>query len=71
MTDTQKLRDAIARSGLKYKFLAELLGITSFGFQKKIENQTEFKASEIIKLSDALNLVPKERDKIFFAQKSD
>lgn len=71
MTDTEKFRDVVRQKGLKYKFLAAELGITPFGLQKKIENQTEFKASEVQKLSALLGLADLERAQIFFAPECD
>lgn len=71
MTDTKLFRQKVKSSGLKYRFLAELIGITPYGLQKKIENKTEFKASEIAALSDALGLSTSERNAIFFASKGD
>lgn len=71
MTDTEKFRDIVQQKGLKYKFLAAELGITPFGLQKKIENKTEFKASEVQKLSELLGLSETERTQIFFSPKRD
>ena len=51
--------------------LAAALGLTPYGLQKKINNQTEFKASEILTLSEVLHLSEKERNAIFFAKKRD
>ena len=65
MTDSKKLREAVAAKGLKYNYLADNLGITPYGLQKKIENDTEFKAGEVKKLSDLLGLSNRERDAIF------
>lgn len=67
MTDTVKLRAAVSASGLKYKHIAEVLGLSPYGLQKKVDGQNEFKASEIAKLSEILNLSPDSRNKIFFA----
>ncbi len=67
MTDTIKLEMAITRSGETKKKIAECLGISEFGLYKKINNQTEFKASEIAILQKFLNLTHEERDSIFFA----
>ena len=66
MTNTVLFREMVDRSGLKYKRLAQALGITPYGLQKKIENHTEFKASEIVILSDLLHLSEKDRNAIFF-----
>lgn len=67
MTDTSLLRKAISESGLKFSFIAEQLGLSRFGLMKKIDGDNEFKASEIAKLCDILNIDNKKRDRIFFA----
>lgn len=68
MTNTEELRKCIASCGISITFLAEKLGITREGFYKKLNNTTEFKASEIAKCSQLLNLSAEERDRIFFAK---
>ncbi len=67
MTDTQALRAAINNRGLKNKYVAAQMGLSSYGLRKKIENDSEFKASEIMKLSEILDLSVEEREAIFFA----
>lgn len=67
MTDTVKLEMAITRSGITKKKLAERLGLSDMGLYKKINNITEFKASEISILQEILRLTHEERDAIFFA----
>ena len=69
MTDSEALSKAIENSGLKLTFIANKLELSREGFYKKLNNQTEFKASEIVKLQDILNLSNKESDKIFFTNK--
>lgn len=69
MTDSEALSKAIENSGLKLTFIANKLELSREGFYKKLNNQTEFKASEIVKLQEILNLSNKERDKIFFTNK--
>lgn len=71
MTETVKLEMAITRSGQTKKIIAEKIGISNMGFYKKINNITEFKASEIAMLQRILQLSDDERDAIFFAQKGD
>ena len=66
MTNTSLLREAVRKAGLKCKKLAAALGITPYGLQKKVKNCTEFKASEILILSELLGLSEKERTEIFF-----
>ncbi len=66
MTDTSLLRKKIDESGYKLRFIAKKLNITYAGFLKKVNNETEFKASEIQILGELLNLTREEIDKIFF-----
>lgn len=49
------------------QFVAEKCGLTYFGLMKKVNNETEFKASEIKALKDLLNLTDDDATKIFFA----
>ena len=65
MTNTELLKAAIQKSGYKYKYIAEQLGLSTFGLQKKIENDTEFKASEIIALAKLLHLNDRMMKAIF------
>ena len=67
MTDSIALRNAVDKSGLKYNKIAGEMGISPYSLQKKIDNLTEFKASEIVKLSMLLSLSDAERSSIFFA----
>lgn len=68
MTNTELLKDKIEKSGYKLKYIAEQIGITYYGFLKKVNNETEFKASEIQTLCDLLEIAGEEKEKIFFAQ---
>lgn len=67
LTNTEMLRLKIKESGLKYSYIAKQLNLSAYGLQKKIEGDTEFKASEIETIKDVLNLTRVERDQIFFA----
>lgn len=72
MTDTKRLLEVIERSGLRKGFIASKLGITTYGFQKKVENKSQFKAEEIKILCELLNITSlKEKEKIFFAENVD
>ena len=68
MTDTVNLRKAIDGKGIKYKYLALQLGLSPYGLQRKIENDAEFKISEVDKLSEILNFSIRQKDNIFFAK---
>jgi hypothetical protein len=67
VVNTKMLRDKINDAGYKLQFVAEKCGLTYFGFMKKVNNETEFKASEIMILKVLLNLTDKEVNQIFFA----
>lgn len=71
MTNTKALRDKIDESGYKLRYIAQQLGITYQGFLKKINNESEFKASEIQILFELLPMTETERDAIFFTQNVD
>ena len=66
MTDVQLLRKKIEESGYKLRFIASKIGITYACLLKKINNQSEFKASEIMILCDLLNIGLEEKEHIFF-----
>ena len=66
MINSNKLRDKIEQSGLKYKYLAEQLDISSYGLQLKIDGKNEFLVKEAVELCNLLNLTNKEREDIFF-----
>lgn len=68
MTNTEMLRRIIKESGLKLEYIAAQLEISRFSLSKKIENETEFKASEIQKLCDVLRISSNEdKEAVFFA----
>ena len=72
MTNTNELLREINNSGLKKSWIAEKLGLSYHGLQKKINNDNEFKASEIMMLCDILHIVSADRkEEIFFANNVD
>ncbi len=72
MTNTKLLNDKITKSGLKRNFIAEKLGLSYYGLKLKIDNENEFKASEISALCDLLNIkTVEEKESIFFTNKVD
>ena len=68
MTDSKKLSDEITDSGMTITAIAKKISITREGFYKKLNNETEFKASEISALQKILRLSNRKRDEIFFAK---
>lgn len=69
MTHSAKLKGKIVESGLNQTWIAEQLGMTLATFNYKVNNKTEFKASEIKKLAEILHLTANEVNEIFFADK--
>lgn len=65
MTDEQLLRQRIDIKGYTIVAISKVLGISREGLYKKLSGETEFKASEIVKISELLQLNNSERDKIF------
>ena len=67
MTDTVRLKEEIKRSGLKKGWIALELGLSSYGFHRKINNESEFKAGEIKSLCQLLKITSlKKKEGIFF-----
>ena len=70
MTNTLMLEMAIRRAGLTKKEVAHRLGLSVMGLHQKINNMTEFKASEIAQLYNLLNLSSlEEQQQIFFVNR--
>lgn len=67
MVNTELLRKKMNDSGYKLTYIAKQIGITYQGFLKKINNETEFKATEIQLLCKLLNVGIQEKEVIFFA----
>ncbi len=68
MTNTSLLEQYIDKSGYKRAYIARQLGITSYGFALKINNKSEFKASEMSILCNLLKISTKDKEAIFFAK---
>ena len=66
MTNTLLLEMAIRRAGLTKKEVARRLGLSVMGLHKKINNLSEFKASEINQLYEILNLSSLEEQQQIF-----
>ena len=61
------LREKIDACGFKLVYVAKQVGVSYQAFLKKLNNETEFKASEIKVLKELLKLTNEEANKIFFA----
>lgn len=73
MTNTRLLREAIKNSGLKIGYIIskEQLNLSYQGFENKVNGDSEFTASEIMKISELLELSVEDRDYIFFKNNSE
>ena len=68
MTDSQKFKDYMRDHGYTVKTLAEKIGISHEALYQKIANERSFKASEIMLISEILEMSTADRDEIFFAK---
>ena len=68
MTNTTLLERYIDKSGYKKSYIASQIGITAYGLNLKINNKSEFKATEIETLCELLNIGIEDRMAIFFAK---
>ena len=67
MTDTTLLERYIEKSGYKKSFIAKQIGLKSaYGLARKINNKSEFKATEIGILCSLLKINAKDKNAIFF-----
>lgn len=67
MTKENLLREKINACGYKLVYVAKQLGISYQALLKKITNETEFKASEVMMLKELLHLTDEEVMDIFFS----
>lgn len=66
--DCNELKAQMIRKGFKVESLAEKIGISKSAFYRKLNGSSEFDREEISKISELLNLEPKDVYKIFFAK---
>lgn len=67
MTNGKLLKEIAKAKHFTIQDLAAALGLTRQGLSKKIENKSEFRISEVTKLSEILELSEKQKQEIFFA----
>jgi hypothetical protein len=68
LVNTQLLDEKIEKSGLKYTYIYDTLGISRQAFLKKRNNQIPFRGAEIFTLCALLNVKDdSEKMEIFFA----
>lgn len=69
MTDTEVLKELIISKGLKLKYVAQYLGLSSYGLSMKINNEREFKTSEVAALCELLEIESLEVKEAIFLNK--
>ena len=65
MTNTEKLKEIIDNSGYKFEYVAGYIGMTRCGLYKKLQDGSEFKPSQILKLCELLRIEEAQRAEIF------
>lgn len=68
MIDTMQIRTYIDARGVKLGHVADVLGVSSNTLRNKLNQTTDFKLSEVEKLSSLLRLTRDERDECFFGR---
>ena len=68
MVDILLLKDTIEDRGITIVKLSEKTGIDRATLYNRFNGKGEFTASEIVSMTDALRLTPKERDSIFLLE---
>lgn len=68
MTNTALLRQRIKDSGLKLQYIADYIGISRVSLTMKIENDSEFRQTEIKKLCEVLRIETAEEKTLIFLE---
>jgi DNA-binding Xre family transcriptional regulator len=71
MTNRNELKAAIIRKGMNMGLLAKKIGITVGSLSNKTNGHKEFRASEIERIADVLDLNYEDIGNIFFAKRVD
>ena len=64
--DLERLNQLIDKSGLKKTHIAEQLGLSVQGLHNKLTGRSDWYRSEIVLLSEILEIDPDEKEAIFF-----
>ena len=66
--NTRELAAELARKGLRFTAIANMIGISKTAFYRKMNGQSQFKLREIKSLKEILSLSPDRISEIFFAE---
>lgn len=69
MINSEFLKNKIESSGYRFSWIAKKMNLSPYGLRKKINEETEFKVSEVTKICSLLGITDKEREIIFFYKK--
>lgn len=69
--DIKALLAAIEERDMSVEMLAEKTGISVSVLKRRLKEESEFRASEIYRISDALGLSDERKTEIFFGTKVD
>ena len=67
VTNGKMLKEIAKAKHITLQSIADAIGVSRQGLFKKIENRSEFKASEVMRISELLDLSEKQKKQIFFA----
>lgn len=67
MTNGKMLKEIAKAKHITLQSIADAIGVSRQGLFKKIENRSEFKASEVMRISELLDLSEEQKKQIFFA----
>ncbi len=67
MTNGSLLKEYAKDKNITLNELANAIGLTRQGLSKKITNRSEFKVSEVMRLSEILGLTEEQKQSVFFA----
>ena len=67
LTNGKLLKEIAKEKKITLQEIADAVGLTRQGLFKKIENRSEFKLSELEKISKLLGLTNEQKQAIFFA----
>ena len=68
MANVQALKDSIKESGIPTAEVARRSGMLRETLYNRLAGRGDFKASEIVALTNVLHLTREQRDNIFFAE---
>ena len=68
MTNTELLKAKISESGVSAAHIYRKLGISATAFYNKLNNDTQFKPTEISIICGILHIEKKKKERIFFAK---